>query len=39
VVTANTFVYLPQYVIAIFLRDALHENAKPGTAPVELAVN
>jgi hypothetical protein len=27
VVAANTLMYLPQYVVAIFFRDALHENA------------
>jgi hypothetical protein len=27
VIATDTFMYLPEYVIAIFLRDALHENA------------
>jgi hypothetical protein len=27
VVAANTLMYLPEYVVAVFFRDALHENA------------
>jgi hypothetical protein len=38
-VAADAIVDLPQYVVTIFLCDALHENPCPSASPIELAVD
>jgi hypothetical protein len=38
-VCADALVDLPQYVITIFLCDALHENSRPSAMPIKLAID
>jgi hypothetical protein len=38
-VAANALMYLPQYVVAVFSRDALHEYTRSCATPVEFIVN